>query len=86
MSILEEAVASSYAGDSLQFAIKRGNEDLSFAVTLAEELPAANPGYIGLLTTRIARRHRKAQCQTRPLSQNSCRIFRPNKSRRLKKN
>lgn len=56
MSILEEAVASSYAGDSLQFAIKRGNEDLSFAVTLAEELPAANPSYIGLLTTRIARK------------------------------
>jgi serine protease Do len=56
MSILEEAVASSYAGDSLQIAIKRGNEDLSFAVTLAEELPDANPGYIGFLTTRIARK------------------------------
>ena len=56
MSILEEAVASSYAGDSLQIAIKRGNEDLSFAVTLAEELPVANPGYIGFLTTRIARK------------------------------
>lgn len=54
MSILEEAVASSYAGDSLQIAIKRGDEDLSFAVTLAEELPIANPGYLGFLTTRIA--------------------------------
>ena len=56
MSILEEAVASSYAGDSLQISIKRGNEDLSFAVTLAEELPVANPGYLGFLTTRIARK------------------------------
>jgi S1-C subfamily serine protease len=56
MSILEEAVASSYAGDSLQIAIKRGSQDLSFAVTLAEELPVANPGYIGFLTTRIARK------------------------------
>ena len=56
MSILEEAVASSYAGDSLQISIKRGNEDLSFAVTLAEELPVANPGYLGFLTSRIARK------------------------------
>jgi serine protease Do len=56
MSILEEAVASSYAGDSLQIAIKRGNEELSFSVTLAEELPLANPGYLGFLTTRIARK------------------------------
>ena len=54
MSILEEAVASSYAGDSLQIAIKRGDENLSFAVTLAAELPVANPGYLGFLTTRVA--------------------------------
>ncbi len=56
MSILEEAVASSYAGDSLQIAVKRGNEELSFSVTLAEELPVANPGYLGFMTTRIARK------------------------------
>ena len=56
MSILEEAVASSYAGDSLQIAIKRGDENLSFAVTLAAELPVANPGYLGFLTTRVARK------------------------------
>lgn len=59
MSILEEAVASSYAGDSLQITIKRGNEDLSFAVILAEELPVANPGYLGFLTARIARQARE---------------------------
>lgn len=56
MSILEEAVASRYAGDLLRIAIKRGSEDHSFTATLAEELPIANPGYIGFLTTRIAKK------------------------------
>jgi S1-C subfamily serine protease len=74
MSILEEAVASSYAGDSLQIAIKRGDENLSFAVTLAEELPVANPGYIGLLTTRVAKKttddHGPAPAEVAKLLQN----------------
>ncbi len=52
MSILEETVASSYAGDVIQLAVKRGEENLSLPVELTEELPMQTPGYLGFLTVR----------------------------------
>ncbi len=55
MSILEEAVASHYAGDSLTINVKRGTETLTLTVELAEELPLQTPGYLGLMTVRTTK-------------------------------
>jgi len=55
ISVLEEAVASSYAGDSISLSVKRGSETLSLTVELAAELPVIKPGYLGFMTVRTAK-------------------------------
>jgi serine protease Do len=54
MSMLEEAVGSRYAGDALNFDVKRGDENLKLSVLLSEELPIIKPAYLGLMTVRTA--------------------------------
>jgi hypothetical protein len=54
MSILEEAVARSYAGDSLAVEVQRGDEKLSLQVTLSADLPVPSIGYLGFMTVRTA--------------------------------
>jgi len=54
VSILEEVIASSYAGDSVSFEVKRDAETLSLTVDLVAELPVLTPGYLGLMTVRTA--------------------------------
>jgi len=54
MSILEEAVGRSYAGETLTITAKRGNENVTCAVELTDELPVPTPGYLGLMTVRTA--------------------------------
>ncbi len=55
ISILEEAVASRYAGDSLALQIKRGSESLTATVELVEELPTQVPAYLGFMSVRSAK-------------------------------
>jgi serine protease Do len=55
MSMLEEAVGSRYAGDTLSFDVKRGDENLKFSVLLSEELPVIKPAYLGLMSVRTAK-------------------------------
>ena len=54
MSVLEEAVGSRYAGDTLNLEVKRGDESLKLSVVLSEELPVIRPAYLGLMTVRTA--------------------------------
>lgn len=54
VTILQEVVASSYAGDILKFEVKRGDQVVSAELTLVEELPARRPGYLGMLSVRVA--------------------------------
>jgi S1-C subfamily serine protease len=53
ISILEEAIASRYAGDSVSIDIIRGEETLSLKVELAEELPVLERGELGFLHVRV---------------------------------
>lgn len=53
ISILEEAIASRYAGDSVSIDIIRGEETLSLKVELAEELPVPELGELGFLHVRV---------------------------------
>jgi serine protease Do len=55
VSILEEVIASSYAGDSVSFEVKRDTETILLTVELVAELPVVTPGYLGLMTIRTAR-------------------------------
>ena len=55
ISILEEAVGSRYAGDTLSVEVKRGDTNLTLSVVLAEELPVITPAYLGLMTVRSAK-------------------------------
>lgn len=54
-SILMESLARHYAGDSVVLKLRRGEEDISATVELAESLPRAAQGYLGLLPMRLAR-------------------------------
>ncbi|MBC7966174.1 MAG: serine protease [Fuerstia sp.] len=54
-SILMESLARHYAGDSVVLKIRRGEADISATVELAESLPRAAQGYLGLLPIRLAR-------------------------------
>jgi len=54
MSFLEEAVGSSYAGDTLTITANRGDESVTCAVELTEELPVLIPAYLGLMSVRTA--------------------------------
>lgn len=55
VSILEEAVARSYAGDSITLTVNRGTESLTLPIELTEELPVPTPGYLGFMTVRPAK-------------------------------
>ncbi len=55
-SVLEEALAASYAEDSITLELKRGNETISATAILAEQLPVAVPGYLGFMTVRTVRK------------------------------
>lgn len=54
-SILMESLARRYAGDSVILKLRRGEADVSATVELAESLPLAAQGYLGLLPIRLAR-------------------------------
>ena len=54
-SVLMEALARHYAGDSVVLKIRRGAEEISPAVELVESLPPALQGYLGLLPIRLAK-------------------------------
>lgn len=54
VTILQEVVASSYAGDVLKFEVRRGDQVITTDLTLVEELPARRPGYLGMLSVRVA--------------------------------
>ncbi|MFN9717799.1 MAG: S1C family serine protease, partial [Planctomycetota bacterium] len=53
ISVLEEAVASRYAGDVITIEIQRGDQSVSASVTLAEELPVPHRGELGFLHVRV---------------------------------
>lgn len=54
VTILQEVVASSYAGDVLKFDVKRGDQSITAELTLVEELPPRMPGYLGMMSVRVA--------------------------------
>ncbi len=54
VTILQEVVASSYAGDVLKFEVKRGDQAITAELTLVEELPPRTPGYLGMMSVRVA--------------------------------
>lgn len=53
-SMLLEAIASRYAGDSVTFLFRRGDKEITAVVELVEALPAPVRGYLGLLPVRLA--------------------------------
>ena len=55
VSILMESLARHYAGDSVVLKLRRGEEDISATLELAESLPRAAQGYLGLLPIRLTR-------------------------------
>ena len=54
-SVLMESLAGRYAGDSVAFRIRRGDEELTMPVELVESLPPMAEGYLGLLPIRLAK-------------------------------
>ncbi len=54
VTILQEVVASSYAGDLLKMDVLRGDQTISAELTLVAELPARTPGYLGVMSVRTA--------------------------------
>ncbi len=52
---LEAIVKSSYAGDSMQLLIKRGEETLAQELSLAAELVRARPGYWGMVIGELVK-------------------------------
>ena len=55
-SVLMEIVARHYAGDTLTFRIRRGEQEISASLVLAETLKPVPQGYLGLLPMRLARK------------------------------
>ena len=55
-SVLMEAVARHYAGDSVMFRIQRGEQEVSATLELAETLTPVSQGYLGLLPIRLAKK------------------------------
>ncbi len=49
---LKHILGEAYAGDTLEFKIKRGEEELTFSVTLADELIPYERPYLGILLDR----------------------------------
>lgn len=72
IGILEEAVSSRYAGDSIRLNIMRGTESLSLSVTLTEELPEQVPAFLGFLTVRTKN---SKQSQGRPSNAEIARLL-----------
>lgn len=54
VTILQEVVASSYAGDVLKMDVRRGDQTVTAELTLVDELPARTPGYLGVMSVRTA--------------------------------
>ncbi len=57
-SVLMEALARHYAGDSAVFRIRRGDEELTAHIELVESLPLLTQGYLGLLPIRLAKQNK----------------------------
>lgn len=49
---LKHILGEAYAGDTLEFKVKRGEEELTFSVTLADELVPYERPYLGILLDR----------------------------------
>jgi len=54
-SVLMEAIARRYAGDSVTLKLRRGDEDITAVVELVEKLSPPPQGYLGLLSIRSAK-------------------------------
>ena len=52
-AMLESAVARSYAGDTIQLGVKRGDQQLTVTVHLVDKLPIVQPGYLGVLPVAL---------------------------------
>jgi S1-C subfamily serine protease len=55
-SVLMEIVARHYAGDNVTFRIRRGEQEISTSLVLAETLTPVPHGYLGLLPIRLAKK------------------------------
>lgn len=55
-SVLMEVIARYYAGDTVMFRIRRGEQEISASLELAETLTPVSQGYLGLLPIRLAKK------------------------------
>jgi len=62
-SVLLESLARHYAGDSVAFRIRRGNEELTIQIVLVESLPPMTPGYLGLLPIRLTKQNKSPDAE-----------------------
>ena len=53
-SVLMDIIARHYAGDTVTFRIRRGEQDISASLELSETLTPVSQGYLGLLPIRLA--------------------------------
>lgn len=51
-----EIVARHYAGDNVTFRIRRGEQEISASLVLAETLTPAPHGYLGFVADRLAKK------------------------------
>jgi len=55
-SVLMDIIARHYAGDTVTFRIRRGTQEISASLELAETLTPVPQGYLGLLPIRLAKK------------------------------
>lgn len=70
-SVLMESIARHYAGDTVMFRVRRGDEEITAPVELVESLTPVSHGYLGLLQIRLGKQTRTSDDADESKAQNA---------------